>query len=117
MKRIDPYLSARALGFTEKDRDILIQLADDLVNERLPSEDWQMTNWSKCICGNMAKRGSDIDVLSYGGGDRTYRPLFVGYTNVMKPTRPSWTVSQKEAGQAAYNYLTLGDPKWAEVLV
>ena len=30
MKRIDPYLAAEALGFSEKDKNILIALADDL---------------------------------------------------------------------------------------
>ena len=30
MKRIDPYLAAEALGFSEKDKTILIGLADDL---------------------------------------------------------------------------------------
>ena len=114
MKRVDPYLSAKALGLSEKDKNILIALADDLVNERLPAEDWQMTCWSKCICGNMEKRGSSLN--GPFGTDKPYRPLFTGYTSAMKPTRPCWTVSQKEAGQASYNYLTLGEPRWEEVL-
>ena len=56
MKRIDPYLQARALGFTEKDRNILIDLADDLIHERLPQEDWQMTCWSN-VSAEIWKRG------------------------------------------------------------
>ena len=66
MKRIDPYLAAEALGFSEKDKNILIALADDLIHERLPDEDWQMTCWSRCICGNMEKRGSTCGVTWEG---------------------------------------------------
>jgi hypothetical protein len=111
MKHLDPYLPASELGLSEKNRQILIGVAKDLAEENIPEEKWGMRNWSTCICGQMNRRGAGLDQWMQNG--RINR-LFSGYG--IGQVRYSPNPTQKEAGQAAYNFLTTGDPHWDEVL-
>lgn len=104
MKTVSPYLTAEALGLKEEHRQALIALAGDLAHDRIPSDEWQMQSWDKCICGHLQRRTGVVDKHEFGV---KINPLFLsGCSNV----------SQSEASQAAFNYLTLAEPHWHEVM-
>jgi hypothetical protein len=107
MKTVSPYLSAEALGLKEEHRQALIGLASDLANHRIPDDEWRFTCWSKCVCGHLMKRTGIDDRQKFG--DKIW-PLFTVPSRI-SDWRPSPT-TQEEAGQAAYNFLTVGDPCW-----
>src|SRR4051812_14223946 len=116
MKTVSPYLSAEALGLNEEHRLALIALADDLSHHRIPDDEWQITSWDKCICGHLQKRTGNSRHEFVKGS--TILNLFTGYSMIMRARFDcAWPeASQEHAGQATYNYLTLGKPCWEDVL-
>lgn len=116
MKTVSPYLSAEALGLKEPHRQALIGLANDLANHRIPDDEWQITSWDKCICGHLQKRTGVNSRHEFVEGS-TILNLFTATIYSSARSGCAWSkTSQEQAGQAAYNYLTLGKPCWDEVL-
>jgi hypothetical protein len=111
MKTVSPYLSAEVLGLKEPHRQALIGLAGDLANHRIPDDQWQITSWDKCICGHLVKR-TGVKSRHEFVEESTILNLFTCYNRAQR----TWDISQEQAGQAAYNYLTVGKPCWDEVL-
>lgn len=118
MKTVSPYLSAEALGLKEEHRQALIGLADDLVHHRIADDDWEITSWERCICGHLQRRTGVGSRHGFVEGGKLLG-LFTGYSRSAVRARSdcAWAeMSQEQAGQATYNYLTLGKPCWDEVL-
>lgn len=111
MKTVSPYLSAEALGLKEMNRQALIGLSSDLSNHKIPDDEWNMSNWASCICGHLQKR-TDIELTEKS----TILKLFTGYSYRVQVPGDWPPISQEEAGKAAFNYLTLGEPHWEDVL-
>jgi hypothetical protein len=105
MKTVSPYLSAEALGLKEDHRQALIGLAGDLAHHRIPDDEWGMQSWCTCICGHLKKRIGVVDYRGeFGGAIMISGLFFTGYY-----------ATQEQAGQAVFNYLTLGAPHWEEI--
>jgi hypothetical protein len=104
MKTVSPYLSAEALDLKEEHRQALIGLAGDLAHNRIPAEDWGMRSWATCICGHLRSRTGVVDKNEFGA---KINPLFLSGCG---------DISQSQASQAAFNYLTIGEPRWQEVM-
>jgi hypothetical protein len=103
MKAVSPYLSAEALGLKEEHRQALIGLAGDLAHDRIPDEEWGMRSWATCICGHLRSRTGVLDKNEFGA---KINLLFLSGCG---------DISQSQASQATFNYLTIGDPRWQEV--
>ena len=78
MMHVDPYLSAKALGVTESEREALIAVLTEMRKDdyNKPST---MLGWENCICGKMrkwriAKGENSEDVKSYSPA---LSPLFL----------------------------------------
>jgi hypothetical protein len=108
MKTVSPYLSAEALGLKESHQQALIGLASDLAAHRIPDDEWKFSSWSQCICGHLQMRTSVRDKSQFG---EKISPLFT-----VSDLRAIGVVTQELAGQAVFNYLTLGEPRWDDVL-
>lgn len=104
MKTVSPYLSAEALGLEESHRQALIGLASDLAHERIPEGEWGMRSWSTCICGHLRSRTGVLDKNEFG---TKINPLFLSGCG---------DISQSQASRAAFNYLTIGEPRWQEIM-
>jgi hypothetical protein len=111
MKTVSPYLSAEALGLKESHRQALIGLASDLAAHRIPDDEWNFSRWTHCTCGHLQKRTGVDDRSEFG---EKISPLFLAIPWV-PGLRAVGAVTQELAGQAVFNYLTLGEPRWDDV--
>jgi hypothetical protein len=111
MKTVAPYLSAEALGLKESHRQALIGLASDLAAHRIPDDEWNFSHWSHCICGHLLAR-TGINSRS-GFGEKIFSLFTVHWLPGLSSSN---VVTQERAGQAVYNFLTLGEPRWEDVL-
>jgi hypothetical protein len=111
MKTVSPYLSAEALGLKESHQQALIGLASDLAAHRIPDDEWNFSRWTHCTCGHLQKRTGVDDKSEFG------EKIFALFTVHWVPGfRAPSVVTQELAGQAVFNYLTLGEPRWDDVL-
>lgn len=108
MKHIDPYLTAEALGIHEDQRTALITVMQDLLHGRYPEDEWSMRSWQHCICGHMREHGVFIDE-----GNTKLLPLFLSNLGTGLVAQ---NASQKQAGQACLNMLTIGKPDWPSAM-
>jgi hypothetical protein len=76
VKTVSPYLSAEALGLKEEHRQALIGLAADLANHRIPDDEWQITDWDRCICGHLKRRTGVADKCEFTDSAKPFMNCF-----------------------------------------
>lgn len=124
MNHHQPYLSAKALGVEDWERDGLIALVSRLLDEDLALD---MTRAASecgsvgCIGGHLALahgisvRGARRYVQGAAQGASTLAALFFPDLTVSR-RHPGWRATPSEAAQAIVNFLTLGAPAWDDVM-
>jgi hypothetical protein len=115
MKHVDPYLTAEALHISEAERKALIEVHRDFAGGHVPESAFSMEAWTSCIaCFVSEKLGEQTC------GIPSYSPALYALYVEWNPGQTRWKLGRSKpdtghAAKAILNFLTLGNPKWAEI--
>ena len=113
------YKTAAELGIQDWERDALVALVGPLSRGELGLDmrQFHTCNTVHCIGGWMmwlARRSREDETHS-----RALRPLFFPPLDSRAPRarqHPGWNATAPRAARAVINFLTLGDPRWDDVV-
>jgi hypothetical protein len=106
-----PFKTSDELGISESQHSALVQLLHKMERGEIDDDDFDMSDWKRCICGHAAKLGGNSWYTQ-----SSLKRLFV-------PTVPRGrqrlfyaAIKVEQAATALRNYLTFDNPDWHEVM-